>query len=60
MSKMAELSARIDELVEQGMTAKFIAATLNVPIEWAMDAMEQREFLELEKQYGAMGDGEFL
>jgi hypothetical protein len=60
MSKMAELSSMIDDLVEQGMTAKFIATTLNVPIEWAIQAIEERECLEIEKQYNAMGDGEFL
>jgi hypothetical protein len=50
MSKMAELSMQIDDLVEQGMTAKFIAATLNVPIEWAFQAIEERQQLELQKQ----------
>lgn len=50
MSKMAELSMQIDDLVEQGMTAKFISATLNVPIEWAFQAIEERHQLELQKQ----------
>lgn len=51
MSKMAELAMQIDELVEQGMTAKFIAVTLNVPIEWAEQAIQDRMDLELMKQY---------
>ena len=51
MSKMAELSARIDELIEQGMSAKFISVTLNIPFEWVQTALEQREALEIEKQY---------
>lgn len=51
MSKMAELSMQIDELVEQGMSAKFIAATLNVPMEWAEQAIQDRMDLELMKQY---------
>ncbi len=51
MSKMAELSAQIDELIEQGMSAKFISVTLNVPFDWVQTALEQREALEIEKQY---------
>jgi hypothetical protein len=50
MSKMADISLQIEELVEKGMTAKFIAATLNVPIEWAEYAIEERYELELQKQ----------
>ena len=42
MSRMAELSMDIDDLVEQGMTAKFIAVTLGVPYEWAEQAIERR------------------
>jgi orotate phosphoribosyltransferase-like protein len=48
MSNMGRLVFEIQELVEQGMSAKFIAATLNVPIEWAEYAIEER--YELEKQ----------
>lgn len=54
MSKMAELAATIDDLVEQGMTAKFISVTLGVPFEWAQQAIEDREALEIEKQYQYM------
>jgi len=50
MSKMAEIAMQIEELVEQGMSAKFISATLNVPIEWAYYAIEERNELELQKQ----------
>ena len=46
MSKMAELSMEIDDLVEQGMTAKFIAVTLNVPIECVYAAIDARYELE--------------
>jgi hypothetical protein len=46
MSKMAELSMEIDDLVEQGMTAKFIAATLNVPLEFVYAAIDARYELE--------------
>jgi len=58
MSKMAELSMQIDELVEKGMTAKFIAASLNVPIEWAFQAIQERQQLELQKQqeFNSYGD----
>jgi hypothetical protein len=51
MSKMAELAMQIDDLIEQGMSAKFICATLGVPFEWVQTALEQREALEIEKQY---------
>ena len=54
MSKMAELAMEIDELVEQGMSAKFIVATLGVPLEWAEQAIQNRQDLELEKQYEFM------
>jgi hypothetical protein len=51
MSKMAELAMEIDDLIEQGMSAKFIAIKLNIPIQMVQDAFEQRENLEIEKQY---------
>jgi hypothetical protein len=51
MSKMAEIVMQIEELVEQGMSAKFISATLNVPIQWAYYAIEERNELELQKQH---------
>ena len=48
MSKMAELSMQIEELVEQGMTAKFIAVTMNVPIEFVNSAIDARNELEMQ------------
>jgi len=51
MSRMAELAMEIDDLIEQGMSAKFIAIKLNIPIQMVQDAFEQRENLEIEKQY---------
>lgn len=51
MSKMAELSLDIEELLAEGMSPKFIAVTLNCPIEMVYDTIEQLECLELEKQY---------
>ena len=45
---------QIDELVEQGMSAKFIAVTLNVPLEWAENAIEERMNEEMLKQYESM------
>lgn len=58
MSKMAELSAKIDELVEQGMTPKFISVTLGIPFEWAEQAVMDREYLEIEKQNVIMSYGD--
>ena len=51
MSKMAELSMDIEELLAEGMSPKFIAVTLKCPIEMVYDTIEQLENLELEKQY---------
>jgi hypothetical protein len=51
MSKMAELALEIEELLAEGMSPKFIAVTLNAPIEMVYDTIEQLECLELEKQY---------
>lgn len=48
---MAELSLEIEELLAEGMSPKFIVATLNVPLEMVYDTIEQLECLELEKQY---------
>ena len=51
MSKMAELAMEIDDLIEQGMSVKFIAIKLGIPFQMVQDAFEQRENLEIEKQY---------
>lgn len=48
---MAELALDIEELYLEGMSPKFIAVTLNAPIEIVYDTIEQLECLELEKQY---------
>ena len=48
---MAELAMQIDDLIEQGMSAKFISVTLGVPFEWVQTALEHREELEIQKQY---------
>jgi hypothetical protein len=58
MSKMADIAMQIEELVEQGMTAKFIAVTLNVPIQWAEYAIEERNELELQKQQEFLNYGD--
>jgi hypothetical protein len=58
MSKMAELSMQIDDLVERGMSAKFISYSLNIPFEWAQNAIEERMQLEQEKQYEMMQNSE--
>jgi hypothetical protein len=54
MSKMAELCMDIEDLLAEGMSPKFIAVTLNVPIEMVYDTIEQIQCLELEKQYEMM------
>jgi hypothetical protein len=54
MSKMAELALEIEELLAEGMSPKFIAVTLNAPIEMVYDTIEQLECLELEKQFEMM------
>jgi DNA-binding CsgD family transcriptional regulator len=51
MSKMAELALEIEELLAEGMSPKFIVATLNCSIEMVYDTIEQLENLQLEKQY---------
>ena len=50
MSKMAELSLEIEELLAKGMSPKFIAVTLNCPLGMVFDTIENLECLELEKQ----------
>jgi hypothetical protein len=54
MSKMAELALEIEELLAEGMSPKFIVATLNCPIEMVYGVIEQLENLQLEKQYEMM------
>ena len=54
MSKMAELALEIEDLLKDGMSPKFIAVTLNAPLEMVYDIIEQIQCLELEKQYEMM------
>lgn len=59
MSKMADLMLDIQELAERGMSAKFIAVTLNVPLKWAQEAINEFEqHQHLEQQYQMMMDAE--
>ena len=51
MSKMAELAYEIEELLKEDMSPKFIAVTLNVPVQTVYELIEQLECLELEQQY---------
>ena len=51
MSKMAELSMEIEELLADGIAPKSIAVVLDIPIEMVYDTIEQLECLEIEKQY---------
>jgi hypothetical protein len=54
MSKMAELAMDIEDLLAEGMSPKFIAVSLNCPLEMVYDTIEQIQCLELEKQYEMM------
>lgn len=54
MGKMAELALEIEELLADGMSPKFIAVTLNIPIQMVYYTIDQLENLELEKQYEMM------
>ena len=51
MSKMAELALDIEELLIKGMSPKFIAVTLDCPLGFVFDTLDQMECLEIEKQY---------
>jgi orotate phosphoribosyltransferase-like protein len=51
MSKVAELMLDIEELVQLGMTEKYIAVTLNVPIQMVYDVIENLENEHIEKQH---------
>ena len=55
MSKMSELMLDMQELAERGMSAKFIAVSLNVPLQWAQDAIDEfNQHQHLEQQYQMM------
>jgi len=51
MSRMKDLAQDLDIMVEQGMSANEISVTLGVSYDLAMQAIESRGSLELEKQY---------
>lgn len=54
MSKMAELHADITELIEQGMSEKFIAVALNVPISMVHEVFNERMALEEMNNYDSL------
>jgi hypothetical protein len=59
MSKMGDLMIQIEELAQRGMSARFIAVTLGVPMSWAEEAVREVEQYEhLEMQYQMMMDAE--
>jgi len=51
MSRMSDLHADVMDAVEQGMSAKFLVATFGISFDLADQLIEQRECLEIEKQY---------
>jgi hypothetical protein len=56
---MADLMLDIQELAERGMPAEFIAVSLNVPLQWAQDAIDEfHQHQHLEQQYQMMMDAE--
>lgn len=54
MSKMSELHANITELIEQGMSEKFIAVALNVPIDFVRSVFDERMALEEMNNYDSL------
>jgi hypothetical protein len=54
MSKMGEFHAEVMDAVENGMSAKFLVATFGISFDLADQLIEQRESLEIEKQYEHM------
>ena len=55
MSGMKDLVMDMMEMAEQGFSAFSIAAKLNVPLNWAESAVEERHELEQQKQHEMMG-----
>ena len=51
MSKMSELHVDVMDAVEQGMSIKYLVATFGISFDLAEQLVEQRECLEIEKQY---------
>jgi len=59
MSRMSELFIEIQELAERGVSAEFIAVSLNVPLQWAQDTIDEfNQHQHLEQQYQMMMDAE--
>lgn len=54
MSKMGELHAEITELIEQGMSEKFIAVMLNVPLDLVQQVYDERMSLEQLNYYDSV------
>ena len=54
MSGIKRVIEDMQEMAEQGFSALSIAAKLNVPLNWAEQIVNEREDLELEKQYEMM------
>ena len=54
MSKMGELHAEITELIEQGMSEKFISVVLNVPLELVHQVYDERMCLEQLNYYDSV------
>lgn len=50
MSKMAELALDIEELLNEDISPKMIAATLGIDVQTVYELIEELECLELEKQ----------
>ena len=48
---MSELHVDVMDAVEQGMSIKYLVATFGISFDLAEQLVEQRENLEIEKQY---------
>ena len=55
MGKYKELLIQIDEMIEQGMTPKFISAVLGIPYPVVLEMYEER--CNLEEQKNQQGEG---
>ena len=54
MSGIKKLLEDMREMAEEGFSAISIAVKFNVPMNWAEQIVNEREDLELEKQYEMM------
>jgi hypothetical protein len=55
---MNKFHADVMDAVEQGMSVKFLVATFGISFDLAEQLIEQRECLEIEKQYEFMSYAE--